>query len=48
MKKQKINKSEFVVRLETSWSTVDRILDPECLSALKTFVKALGKNKKSV
>ncbi len=40
MKKQKIDKSDFAIRLETSRSAVDRILDPECPSTLKTFAKA--------
>lgn len=49
MKKQRIDKSEFAARLETSRSAVDRILDPECPSTLKTFAKAaraLGKHLK--
>jgi len=49
MKKQKIDKSEFATRLETSRSAVDRILDPECPSTLQTFAKAaqvLGKHLK--
>jgi hypothetical protein len=40
MKKQKIDKSEFADRLETSRSAVDRILDPESPSTLQTFAKA--------
>ena len=47
MKKQKIDKSEFACRLETSRSAVNRILDPECPSTLRTFAKAaraLGKH----
>ena len=40
MKKQKIDKSDFAIRLETSRSAVDRILDPDCPSTLKTFAKA--------
>ena len=47
MKKQKIDKSEFANRLATSRSQVDRILDPETPSTLKTFAKAaraLGKH----
>ena len=47
MKKQKIDKSEFATRLETSRSAVNRILDPECPSTLRTFAKAaraLGKH----
>lgn len=47
MKKQKIDKSEFADRLETSRSAVDRILDPETPSTLQTFAKAakaLGKH----
>ena len=49
MKKQKIDKSEFANRLETSRSAVDRILDPESPSTLQTFAKAakaLGKHLK--
>ena len=49
MKKQKIDKSEFATRLETSRSAVDRILDPESPSTLRTFAKAaraLGKQLK--
>jgi len=49
MKRQKIDKSEFAVRLETSRSAVDRILDPESPSTLRTFAKAaraLGKHLK--
>lgn len=47
MKKQKIDKSELAERLQTSRSAVDRILDPECPSTLRTFAKtakALGKH----
>ncbi|MBN1914812.1 MAG: XRE family transcriptional regulator [Parachlamydiales bacterium] len=49
LKKQKIDKMEFAERLETSRSAVDRILDPECPSTLKTFSKAaraVGKHLK--
>ena len=49
MKRQNIDKSEFASRLETSRSAVDRILDPESPSTLKTFAKAaraLGKHLK--
>lgn len=49
MKKQKIDKSEFAARLDTSRSAIDRILDPETPSTLKTFAKAakaLGKHLK--
>ncbi len=49
MKKQKVDKSTFAQRLQTSRSAVNRILDPECPSTLKTFGKAaraLGKNLK--
>lgn len=49
MKKQRIDKSELATRLETSRSAVDRILDPECPSTLRTFAKAaraLGKHLK--
>ena len=40
MKKQKIDKAELAERMETSRSAVDRILDPESPSTLKTFAKA--------
>jgi len=40
MKKQKIDKSELAQRMETSRSAVDRILDPESPSTLRTFAKA--------
>jgi antitoxin HicB len=49
MIKQKVDKSEFAERLETSRSAVDRILDLECPSTLQTFAKAaqaLGKHLK--
>ena len=49
MAKQKIDKSEFAARLETSRSAVNRILDPESPSTLKTFAKAakaVGKHLK--
>lgn len=49
MKKQKIDKSEFAAMLETSRSAVDRILDPEISSTIKTCAKAaraLGKHLK--
>ena len=49
MKRQKIDKAEFAVRMETSRSAVDRILDPESPSTLKTFAKSarvLGKHLK--
>ncbi len=49
MKKQKIDKSEFATRLATSRSAVDRVLDPEISSTLKTCAKAaraLGKHLK--
>lgn len=49
MKKQNIDKTEFAERLETSRSSVNRILDPESPSTLKTFAKAaraLGKHLK--
>ena len=46
MKKQRIDKSELADRLDTSRSAIDRMLDPESPSTLKTFAKAaraLGK-----
>jgi antitoxin HicB len=47
MKKQKIDKARLAERMETSRSAVDRVLDPECPSTLRTFAKtarALGKH----
>ncbi len=49
MQKQKIDKAELADRMETSRSAVERALDPEFPSTLKTFVKvarALGKHIK--
>lgn len=49
MKKQGIGKSELAERMETSRSAVDRILDPESPSTLRTFAKAarvLGRHLK--
>jgi antitoxin HicB len=49
MKRQRVDKSELAARLDTSRSAVDRILDPECPSTLRTFAKAaraLGKHLK--
>ncbi len=49
MKKQKIDKAELAQRMETSRSAVDRILDPESPSTLRTFAKAaraLGRHLK--
>jgi antitoxin HicB len=40
MKKQGIDKTKLAHRMETSRSAVDRILDPESASTLRTFVKA--------
>lgn len=40
MKKQGIDKAELAERMETSRSAVDRILDPESPSTLRTFAKA--------
>ncbi|MBI3211708.1 MAG: XRE family transcriptional regulator [Simkania negevensis] len=49
MKKQKVDKTELAQRMETSRSAVDRILDPESPSTLRTFAKAaraLGRHLK--
>ncbi len=49
MQKQKIDKMELAERMETSRSAVDRILDPESPSTLRTFAKAaraIGKHLK--
>lgn len=49
MKKQRIDKAELAERMETSRSAVDRILDPESPSTLRTFAKAaraLGRHLK--
>ena len=49
MKKQGIDKVELAQRMETSRSAVDRILDPESPSTLRTFAKAaraLGRHLK--
>ena len=49
MKKQKIDKTQFATMLDTSRSAVDRILDPEISSTIKTCAKAaraLGKHLK--
>ncbi len=40
MKKQGIDKVELAERMATSRSAVDRILDPESPSTLRTFAKA--------
>ena len=49
MQKQGIDKVELAERMETSRSAVDRILDPESPSTLRTFAKAaraLGRHLK--
>lgn len=49
MKKQGVDKVELAERMETSRSAVDRILDPESPSTLRTFAKAaraLGRHLK--
>lgn len=49
MKKQGVDKAELAERMETSRSAVDRILDPEAPSTLRTFAKtarALGRHLK--
>lgn len=40
MRKQGVDKEELAERMETSRSAVDRILDPEAPSTLRTFAKA--------
>lgn len=47
MKKQGVDKTALAERMETSRSAVDRILDPESPSTLRTFAKtarALGRH----
>ncbi|MGL4347946.1 MAG: hypothetical protein ACRCSV_00605 [Chlamydiales bacterium] len=49
MRRQGIDKSEFASRLATSRSAVDRILDPDSPSTVRTFARAaraLGKHLK--
>jgi antitoxin HicB len=49
MEKQGVDKAELAERMETSRSAVDRILDPESPSTLRTFAKAaraLGRHLK--
>lgn len=49
MKKQGIDKAQLAERMETSRSAVDRILDPESSSTLRSFAKAacaLGRHLK--
>ena len=49
MKKQGVDKAELAERMETSRSAVDRILDSEAPSTLRTFAKAaraLGRHLK--
>ncbi len=49
MKKQGIDKAKLAERMETSRSAVDRVLDPESPSTLRTFAKAaraLGRHLK--
>lgn len=49
MKKQGIDKVELAERMETSRSAVDRILNPETSSTLRSFAKAaraLGRHLK--
>lgn len=49
MKKQGVDKAELAQRMETSRSAVDRILNPEAPSTLRTFAKAaraLGRHVK--
>ena len=49
MKRQMVDKAELAERMETSRSAVDRILDPESPSTLRTFAKAaraLGRHLK--
>ncbi len=47
MQKQKVDKTQLAERMETSRSAIDRILNPETPSTLRTFAKAaraLGKH----
>ncbi|HEX4838925.1 MAG TPA: hypothetical protein VFU89_00605 [Rhabdochlamydiaceae bacterium] len=49
MKKQGVNKAELAQRMETSRSAIDRILDPDSPSTLRSFAKAacaLGRHLK--
>ncbi len=49
MQKQKIDKAELAERMETSRSAIERVLDPESPSTLRTFARAaraLGKHLK--
>ncbi len=49
MKKQKLDKASLAEKMETSRSAVDRILDPEAPSTLRSFAKAaraLGRHLK--
>ena len=49
MRKQGMDKSKLAERMETSRSAVDRILNPEAPSTLRTFAKAaraLGRHLK--
>ncbi len=49
MKKQKVDKAKLAEKMETSRSAIDRILDPESPSTLRTFARAaraLGKHLK--
>jgi len=49
MKKQGMDKAKLAERMETSRSAVDRILNPEAPSTLRTFAKAaraLGRHLK--
>ena len=49
MKRQHLDKTELAERMETSRSAVDRVLDPDAPSTLRTFAKAaraLGRHLK--
>lgn len=49
MKKQKIDKAKLAQKMATSRSAVDRILDPDSPSTLRTFARAaraVGKHLK--
>jgi DNA-binding phage protein len=49
MKKQKMDKAALAEKMETSRSAVERVLNPDCPSTLRTFAKtarALGKHLK--
>jgi len=48
LKKQKISKSQFAKRMNTSRSAVDRLLDPKRTCSLKSLVMAVSALGKSL